>query len=44
MKDAVREFKDSKGTTVKSEFKKLLFAVDTIPVSTAAFVNAGLAL
>jgi hypothetical protein len=36
VKDAFREFKDSKGKTVKSEFQKLLFAVDTIPVSTAA--------
>ena len=43
VKDAFHEFKDSKGKTVKSEFQKLLFAVDTIPVSTAA-CERGLAL
>ena len=35
-KDAFREFKDSKGAIITQQFRKLLFAIDTIPVSTAA--------
>jgi len=35
-KDAFREFKESKGTVVTPEFRKLLFAIDMVPVSTAA--------
>jgi len=35
-KDAFREFKESKDTVVTPEFRKLLFAIDTVPVSTAA--------
>jgi hypothetical protein len=36
MKDAFREFKETKGAVVTPDFQKLLFAIDTIPVSTAA--------
>ena len=35
-KDAFREFRESKGSVTAPEFRKLLFAIDTIPVSTAA--------
>jgi len=35
-KEAFREFKDSKGAVITQLFRKLLFAIDTIPVSTAA--------
>jgi len=36
MKEAFQEFKDSKGAVIIQQLRKLLFAIDTIPVSTAA--------
>lgn len=36
MKQAFRDYKDSKGNNISTTFKQLLNAVDTIPVSTAA--------
>lgn len=36
LKDAFRDFKDSKGSLITPDFQKLIFAIDTIPVSTAA--------
>jgi len=35
-KDAFREYKESKSTVITPDLQKLLFAIDTIPVSTAA--------
>ena len=34
--EAFREYKDSNGVVITQQFRKLLFAIDTIPVSTAA--------
>ena len=39
MKEVFREFKDSKGADVTQEFRKLLFAIDTIPVCTHGWMN-----
>jgi len=36
MKEAFREYKDSRGAVVTQQFRKLLFAIDIISTSTAA--------
>ena len=37
MKEAFHDYKDSKGDNITKMFQKLLNAVDTVPVSTAAY-------
>ena len=39
MKEVFREFKDSKGAVVTQQFRKLQFAIDTIPGCTLGWVN-----
>jgi len=39
MKEVFREFKDNTGADVTQQFKKLLFAIDTIPVYTQGWMN-----
>jgi len=38
-KDAFREFKETRGVMITAEFQKLLFAIDTVPVSMAAWIQ-----